>query len=399
MRLLFSVQRYGTEVFGGAEQHCRQFAERLCSRGHDVSVVTSCAVDYMDWANHYAAGTTTIEGVTVHRLPVRRPRHYDEYAGIQSRVLGRDRSQAAAFLQREWMRLQGPWMPDYPDAVADLSAAADVTIFFTYLYFSTWAGLPAARSATLLHPTAHDEAPIHIPLFDLVFRMPTAFAFSTDEEAAFVRRRFRIDPPGEVIGIGTEMELSGDVVAFRAQHGLGDTPYLVFVGRTEPVKGAQELAHWFIAFKQRHPAPLRLVMVGAEVHPVPRHPDIVMAGFVDDDVRDAAIRGALAMVQPSYFESFSMVLAEAWAAGVPAIVRNHSAALVGHCRRSGAGIPYGSYREFEAGLELLIEDTELRAEMAERGRRYVADNYSWDTVMHRYENLLAQVAGTRGAAA
>jgi glycosyltransferase involved in cell wall biosynthesis len=391
MRLLYVVQRYGAEVFGGAEQHCRQFATRLAARGHDVSVLTSCAVDYMDWANHYPEGTSTLEGVTVHRVPVRRPREDALFGRVQGRVLGRRGSPAAPFMQREWMRLQGPWMPRFPGAVADLSKDADLTIFFTYLYYSTWAGLPAARSATVLHPTAHDEPPIHIPLFDLVFRHPSAFAFSTEEEASFVGQRFGVDRPSAVIGIGTELEFGGDVARFREQFGLGDRPYLVFVGRTEPVKGTPELADYFVAFKRRHPGPLALVMIGAEVHPVPRHPDIVMTGFVDDDTRDAGIKGALAMAQPSYFESFSMVLSEAWACGIPALVRDHSEVLVGHCRRSGAGIPYRGFAEFEAGLELLLDDPELRREMGERGRRYITANYSWDTVLRRYEEFLTAV--------
>jgi glycosyltransferase involved in cell wall biosynthesis len=393
MRLVYVVQRYGAEVFGGAEQHCRLFASRMAARGHDVSVITSCAVDYMDWANAYPEGASTIDGVTVHRVPVRRSREEASFARMHARVLGRRRTQAAPFLQREWMRLQGPWMPRLPDVVSEVTRDADLTIFFTYLYFTTWAGLPAARSRTVMHPTAHDEPPIHLPLFQTVFRQADAFAFSTEEEEEFVRRRFRVDRPSAVIGIGTDLELGGDVAAFRERWGLQDRPYVVFVGRTEPVKGAQELAEQFIAFKERHPGGLVLVMIGAEVHPVPRHPDIVMTGFVDDETRDAGLRGALAMVQPSYFESFSMVLAECWAAGVPALVRDHSEVLVGHCRRSGAGIPYGGFAEFESGLELLLDDADLRRSMGERGRRYVSERYSWDAVMGRYESFLDDVAG------
>jgi len=53
---------------------------------------------------------------------------------------------------------------------------------------------------------------------------------------------------------------------------------------------------------------------------MPPHPDIFMAGFVSDELRNSALAGALALVQPSYFESFSMVLAEAWAMRRPALV-------------------------------------------------------------------------------
>ena len=55
MKLLCVVQRYGPEVTGGSEALCRAIAQRLAAR-HDVSVATSCATDYVTWANALAAG-------------------------------------------------------------------------------------------------------------------------------------------------------------------------------------------------------------------------------------------------------------------------------------------------------------------------------------------------------
>jgi ribonuclease HIII len=50
MHLAFVVQRYGLEIPGGAEQHCREVVEHL-SREHEVEVLTTCAQDYMTWEN------------------------------------------------------------------------------------------------------------------------------------------------------------------------------------------------------------------------------------------------------------------------------------------------------------------------------------------------------------
>ena len=63
MKLLLVVQRYGPEVTGGSEALCRAIAQRLAER-HDVSVATSCATDYVTWANVLPPGTSQ-----------RRPRH------------------------------------------------------------------------------------------------------------------------------------------------------------------------------------------------------------------------------------------------------------------------------------------------------------------------------------
>ena len=58
MRLAFVIQRYGLEVNGGAELHCRWLAERLARR-HQVEVFATRALDYLEWRNHYPAGTET----------------------------------------------------------------------------------------------------------------------------------------------------------------------------------------------------------------------------------------------------------------------------------------------------------------------------------------------------
>lgn len=56
LKLAFVVDRYGADVPGGSERHCREFAERLAGRGHEVTVLTSCARDYVTWANVFPPG-------------------------------------------------------------------------------------------------------------------------------------------------------------------------------------------------------------------------------------------------------------------------------------------------------------------------------------------------------
>lgn len=391
MRLLFVVQRYGVEVPGGAELAGREFATRLAARGHAVEVLTSCAVSYVDWADHYPPGTQELDGVLVHRLEVSRPREDRLFGPLHARVPFGARK-VPPFLQREWMRMQGPDLPGLAPWLRANAASFDRAVFFTYLYYTATAGLPAAAGLvpTVLHPTAHDEPPLYLSSFELTFRLPAALAFLTEDEEALVARRFHLRVPSTVTGLGVDLDVSGDLSAFRAQTpGLGRRPYLLYVGRVDPGKGSVELFDFFEAYKRRNPSDLALVVVGDPVQPMPPHPDVFVTGFIGESAKRGAIAGALALVQPSYFESFSLVLIEAWAHCRPALVQGRCDVLEGHARRSGGGIAYRGFAEFEAAVDLLCADPDLAAAMGRNGRAYVERRYGWDGIIVRYEEFLA----------
>ena len=212
-------------------------------------------------------------------------------------------------------------------------------------------------------------------------------------------RRFSgVSDRAEVIGVGVDLDRPADGgTAFRAAHGLGDRPYLVFVGRVDPAKGSEELLDFFAAYKERAPGPLALAVVGDPVRPLDEHPDVIHAGFVSEELKESALSGALALVQPSYFESFSMILTEAWTHAKPALVQGHCEVLAGQSRRSGGGIPYRGYAEFGAALDLLLSDAGLRDRLGQAGRRHVEERYAWDRVLDRYERLLRSVRQPCGA--
>ena len=54
-KLCFVVQRYGEEINGGAEAYTRTYAERLAA-DYDITVLTSCALDYVNWKNRCPRG-------------------------------------------------------------------------------------------------------------------------------------------------------------------------------------------------------------------------------------------------------------------------------------------------------------------------------------------------------
>ena len=112
--------------------------------------------------------------------------------------------------------------------------------------------------------------------------------------------------------------------------------------------------------------------------------------IVDEPTRKAIVDGSLALVHPSHYESFSLVLMEGWAAGKAAAVQALSPVLAGHARRSGGALPYRNEEELGEVIDLLVSQPALRERLGEAGRAYVARHYQWDDVLGRHESLLGQ---------
>ena len=150
---------------------------------------------------------------------------------------------------------------------------ADVIAFYPYLYYPTVRGLPLVAERAILHPAAHEEPALHLPLFDDLFTRCRGFAFHTRSERALVNGRFGVatHAPGAGRPRASRRRTArgDDAAGVRPwpRYGLGDAPYLVCIGRVDDKKGTGMLWRYFRAYKERHPGPLRLVLVGQVVDP------------------------------------------------------------------------------------------------------------------------------------
>ena len=389
MKVAYVVPRYGLEVLGGAEYGARMLAERLVHMvGWQAEVITTCALDAGTWADEYPPGEVEINGVRVRRFASTAGRDpgFERYSRT---VLPNPAAADRATCER-WIELQGPVCPDVVEAARQ--SDADLVVFYPYLYYPTVHGVPAVRRRSVMHPAAHDEPPLRLPIFRDVFAATRGMVFQTYGERRLAESLFAIgDRPQIVMGLGVE-EGDGDPATAAEALGLGDRPYLLCLGRVDDGKGAGMLARYFAEYKARRPGPLALVFAGPVQQQPPAHPDIVVAGPVDEAVKWGALRGCTALVSPSYFEAFTIVLMEAWTAGVPVLVNGHCLATREHCERSGGGLWFEGFAEFEATVDRLVGDADTRAGLAAAGRRYVDDNFRWPVIMSRYERFLSACA-------
>ncbi len=425
MKIAFVIQRYGTEVLGGAEHLCRLVAERLTAQ-HDVEVLTTCARDYVTWKNEYPEGSDRIRGVTVRRFANALTRDLAAFNTYSEWIYTHEHSRQD---EMEWLKQQGPWSPALVEYIKRQHQQYDVLVFFTYLYAPTVLGLEACASRSVLVPTAHDEPPIHLGLFKQVFSSPAAIIYNTDSEQRFVKSAFPDRPLlEEVAGVGVDLpqhnpyprmpappdeegdeqqEDAGDSAGaaafpahltargavFRRRHRL-EGPLLLYGGRIDPGKGCEELIEYFNAYVSDG-GEATLALMGAKMMSLPEDPHVRFAGLLSDRERMDALEAATVVVCPSPFESLSLLALEALSVGTPILVNARSEVLVEHCIRSNGGLYYATRDEFVECLKLLMADAGLRAAMGRNGRDYVRRNYRWDVVLAKYERVFAKVRNAR----
>jgi glycosyltransferase involved in cell wall biosynthesis len=235
-------------------------------------------------------------------------------------------------------------------------------------------------------PCLHDEHFARLPLVRPVLADPALVWFLSEPEHLLAHRLGPVAPFHTVTGAGIHVPPSYDPEGFRTRHGL-HRPFVLYAGRREAGKGWDWLLDSFAKAVTRGGIDLDLVTVGVgPVKPVAAIADrVIDLGFVDSRERDDAFSAAAAYVQPSRMESFSRTIMEAWLAGTPVLALEQSEVVAWHCERSGGGLTFADDYELADCLRWLSEAPEQAAAMAEQGRKYVIDEYSWPVVLDRME--------------
>jgi glycosyltransferase involved in cell wall biosynthesis len=387
-RIALVVQRCHDSIVGGSEALAWQWATLLKDH-YQVDLLTTTALDYVKWDNVLPAGQETREGICIHRFPVtisRSPHWHDLHTRLlrefdKRRWIGNGHSSTQHYgdlipwslaLQEEFIRHQGPYCKDLCDFLSHHWQDYQAIIFFTYLYPTTYFGVPQVPpSKVFIAPTLHDEPVAYLSAYKHMVQRVRSLLWLTNAERDIGRQLWG-ELPGELISMAIDTEPRSP---YQAQY-----PYLLYSGRIDPSKGCQELIDFFIQFKEEHPSNLRLVLTGKDYMPIPKHRDIDFRGFVPSEEKFQLMAGASVFVMPSAYESFSIVTLEAMAQGTPILVNGACQVLVEHVNRSGSGEIYANYQSFESGLKHLLTDRSQQEEMRDRARDYVVQHYSFEQV-------------------
>lgn len=215
-----------------------------------------------------------------------------------------------------------------------------------------------------------------------MFHQADRVMLPTCEDAIYARRWYAL-PVEKVVVVPNFV----DVDLFAPRDDVPCEPGLIgFVGRLAPQKNLRALIE---AVSGLHNVRLRLIGDGpqrAELESFAKSCNVVIefCGSVPHQAVSRLLAECELFILPSLYEGLPKALLEAMAAGVPVITTRvqGSSPLIQH-RENGWLCNDASVASLRHGIETLLRDSRLRAQMSRSARRYIVEHFSLSTVLSR----------------
>jgi glycosyltransferase involved in cell wall biosynthesis len=202
----------------------------------------------------------------------------------------------------------------------------------------------------------------------------------------------------------TEIIPNGIEIPAAVSHEESKGPLrLLFIGRIDPKKGIENLLDacarldfpWILTIAgSGEEAYLR--SIEARVHSLGLDEMVTMTGEVRDDAKERVYRQADICMVPSFTENFALVVAEALARAVPVIASRGTPWQA--VERKGCGRWVENSPESLASAITQLRSMPMR-EMGRRGREWMQQDFSWDTIGARMVAVYRELLAERGATA
>ena len=184
---------------------------------------------------------------------------------------------------------------------------------------------------------------------------------------------------------------------------LPAAPFILFMGRLNPIKGPDFLLEAFAQVSGRFPGH-HLVFAGpdggmlaeliASAERLEVSHRVHFLGHVEGGEKADAYRSAQLLVVPSRQEAMSIVALEAGICGTPVLLTDQC----GFDEISGLDprlVVPASSEGLAAGLQALLGNADELQQIGLRTRAYVQEKYAWPTIILRYLDLYRRIVGAR----
>jgi len=243
-------------------------------------------------------------------------------------------------------------------------------------------------------------------LAERIVKGSSAIHFTSEDEMMNVTNYLELNQRSFVVPNGINLEEykeSPEPGNFKKKHELITcSKYILFMGRIHKKKGIDILIKAFKILNDKF-KDIKLVIAGFDndgyecvvremVASLKLDNEVIFTGPLYKDEIKEAFTDAECFVLPSYSENFGMAVIEAMAMGCPVVVSNR-VGIYDVIKKHDAGVVVeANETSLFQGICSLIDSSELRRELSERGKILVNDYYEIDKVAKKmianYESLL-----------
>lgn len=390
--ILFVMPWFGKKIQGGAEKAIFNIAEKLSERGIDVEVWATGSSTLDNRNNEYLDGYEDQEALfKIVRFPSNS--RMQPIFKIMHRQVSKSRGGALTGWLWKKSALSGMGMEKSLREKAEKFSTIHLCHYFSGSSHRL-AGI--APEKTILHPFIHNEPPAYHKAMSWMFSCARGAIVNSEPEIDIGITSFQGMLPDLYVPIGVGIDLLEQdytqVLAKREQKNQ-----LIYIGRIVQEKNIRTLINWVTEFNTSSPKKVSLLLVGEgqqiEIDNLTTSPHVEYAGWVEEDLKMELIRDSLALVQLSLFESFSLVIMEAWALKIPVIVHSDCSVTTHHVNNSGGGFDVRSQAEFNRAVTFLLNKKKKVSEMAESGFSYVTEEFRWSKVIDRFLTARKKIMG------
>ena len=222
-------------------------------------------------------------------------------------------------------------------------------------------------------PLTHKEPLLEFKIFDKIFSTPLMVLPNSLSEKEIIKKRFSLLSP--LFIMGTHINLPRIIKKVSKEI---KKPYCIYFGRISRMKGVFELIEYFIYYQKNNFNDLKLVLVGknSDFISLPKSPHIIYKNCSFGDEKYNLLANSAFLINPSYYESLSLVLLEAWGFKKPVLVNGKCDVLKSQTIQANAGLYYDNYEEFEAMTNWLLSHPEECSIFGKNGYKWINENYS-----------------------
>jgi glycosyltransferase involved in cell wall biosynthesis len=385
MRVALNVEQLLQRPPGGVGHYVAELARRLPGTDPDsgeATEVVAFVARHRDADIGRALGAFGLDGLHPVSLPLPRPLLYDLW-----NVAGRyPLSRSAALRDVDVVHAPSLAVPPRPARGALVVTAHDAA---PLLYPETY-----PRRGRRFHQYGLRAAAERA---DLVIAPTRAAADELLERTAIRAETMRVVPHG----VDQTLVNEGAVLAARSTLGLGDAPFVLWVGTLEPRKNLPVLLDAFHGVIDAG-LPHRLVVVGppgwrggpkaAAGVAAGLGDRVVLTGPLRADRLASLYRGASLFAFPSFHEGFGLPVLEAMAQET-AVLCSDIPVLREVAGDAARYVPPGDVSAWRDALCGLLRDDAERARLAAAGRARVGD-FTWERCAQRTRSVLREaIAG------